>query len=233
MPLIKYNNESSTRRGFNMEDVTVRTCLHLLSQIEEEALDYFWWEISNGRYPIIDLEGKLSYSIMNQEGLFFIRNDFTASVYAQYELVFGGFFLPDTVEEILSRDKILLLAVYNQGTQELLLAKLDVDSRFMLDLPHGVYSFFAFIVDAGTGSLLNSSVYAVGLPCKGNCNSPEFEGNFRKYPVDIMEFIELSPVNVRKEGPFYINLIMINIEEIPDCSILFSEILQEDEFTSF
>jgi hypothetical protein len=169
---------------------------------------------------------------MNQEGLFFIRNDFTASKYAQYELVFGGFFLPDTVEEILSQNKILLLIVYNQGTQELLLSKLDVDSRFMLDLPYGVYSFFAFIIDAEAESLLNSSVYAVGLPCRENCNNPELEENYRKYPIDILEFIELSPINIRRGGPFYINLIMINIEEIPDCSMLFSEILHKDESTS-
>jgi hypothetical protein len=206
--------------------------VYLLSQIEDEALDYFWWEISNGRYPIIDLEGKMSYSIMNQEGLLFIRNDFTASRYAQYELVFGGFFLLDTVEEILSRDKILLLIIYNQGTQELLLSKLDVDSRFMLDLPYGPYSFFAFIVDSKAESLLNSSVYAVGLPCKENCDNPELEGNFREYPVNTLEFIEFAPINIKRGGPFYVNLIMIDIRQIPDCYALISEILQEDEFTS-
>jgi hypothetical protein len=150
----------------------------------------------------------------------------------QYELVFGGFFLPDTVEEILSENKMLLLIVYNQGTQELLLSKLDVDFRFMLDLPHGLYSFFAFVVDAEAERLLNSPVYAVGLPCKENCNNPEFEGNYRKYPVDVLEFIELSPTNVRRGGPFYVNLIMINIEQIPDCFMLFSEILHENEFKS-
>ncbi|HWR24891.1 MAG TPA: hypothetical protein VN278_01545, partial [Methanosarcina sp.] len=209
-----------------LENITVGTCMHLLSQIENEALDYFWWEISNGRYPIIDLESKMSYSIMNQEGLLFIRNDFTASTYTQYELVFGGFFLPDTVEELLSQDEILLLIVYNHGTQELLLSMLDIDGKFMLDLPYGTYSFFAFIVDAKAENLLDSSIQAMGLPCRENCNNPELEGHYHEYPVNILEFIEFAPINIKRGGPFYVNLIMIDIGQIPDCYALFSEILQ-------
>ncbi|MGB9927113.1 MAG: hypothetical protein ACPK85_01760 [Methanosarcina sp.] len=209
-----------------MEDIDLGSCLHLLSQIDDYALDYFWKEISNGRYPIVDFEGNLSYSIMNQEGLIFIRNDFSASIYTQYELVFGGFFLPDTVEEILSRNKIALLMVYNQETQDFLLTKLDVDSKYMLDLPYGAYSFFGFIVDADAENLLDSTIYAIGLPCKENRNSPELEDFYREHPVDILEFIELNPINIRKAGPYYVNLIMIAVQMLPDCRIIFSELLE-------
>jgi hypothetical protein len=43
--------------------------------------------------------------------------------------------------------------------------------------------------------------------------------------------VDPAPVEIKRGGPYYINLIMINIEEIPDCSLLFSELLQEDEST--
>ena len=209
-----------------MENIPIGSCLRLLSQIEEEALDFFWIEIGNGRYPIIDLEGNLSFSILNQEGLLFIRNDFPASNYMQYELVFGGVFLPDTVEELLSRDKILILMVYNQNTGDFLLAKLDMDLKYMLDLPCGQYSFFAFIMDAETENFLDSTVYAIGIPCKENRNNPELEEFYHESQADVFEFIELNPINIGRGGPFYINLIMVDAREIPNCPMLFSELLE-------
>ncbi|WP_292390281.1 hypothetical protein [Methanosarcina sp. UBA5] len=62
-------------------------------------------------------------------------------------------------------------------------------------------------------------------------NSPELETFYLKHPVDIWEFVDSSPIEIKRGGPFYINLIMVNIEHIPGCSLLFSELLQEDEST--
>jgi hypothetical protein len=166
---------------------------------------------------------------LSEDGLLFIRNDFTASDYAEYELVFGSIFLPDTVQELISKDKVLLLMVYGKGTENLLLSELDVDAKYMLDLPHGQYYFIAFILDAGYEALLNSRIYAIGFPSKDNLNSPEREDFYLNHPADILEFIDPAPVNIQRGGPFYLNLIMVDAEKIPDFTVLFSEILQEDE----
>ncbi len=166
---------------------------------------------------------------MSEDGLLFIRNDFTASDYAEYELVFGSIFLPDNVQELISKDKVLLLMVYGKGTQNLLLSELDVDAKYMLDLPRGQYYFISFILDAGTEALLNSRIYAIGFPSKDNLNSPELEDFYLNHPADILEFIDPSPVDIKHGGPFYLDLIMVGAEKIPDFSVLFSEILQEDE----
>lgn len=212
-----------------MEDIAVGECIHLLSRIEDKALDRFWKDTSAGKYPIIDLEGNMGYSLSDQDGLLFVRNDFTASTYEEYEFVFGNLFLPDTVQELLSGDKVLLLMVYRKTTRNLLLSELDAETGYMLDLPHGLYSFFALVLDAGARDLLDSRIYAVGLPCKANLNSPELEKFYIEHPADILEFVDPAPINIKCGGPFYLNLILIDAEKIPDCPMLFSEFLQEEE----
>ncbi|AKB12860.1 hypothetical protein SAMN02910340_00555 [Methanosarcina thermophila] len=197
--------------------------------MDNEALNRFWGEVSRGNYPIIDYEGNLGYSLLSQDGLLFIRNDFKAPNYEQFELVFGDLFLPDTVQELLFKDRALLLMVYRKGMQNLLLSQLRTDIKFMLDLPHGEYYFFAFVLDMETESLLDSRIHAIGFPSRKYSNNPELETVYLNNPVDTWEFVDPSHVDIKRGGPYYINLIMLNIEEIPDCSMLFSELFQEDE----
>ena len=212
-----------------MEDFAVGKCISLLSRIENKALDQFWKDTSAGKYPIVDLEGNMGYSLSDQDGLLFVRNDFTDSTCEECEFVFGNLFLPDTVQELLTEDKVLLLMVYRKKTRDLLLSELEADTRYMLDLPHGLYSFFALVLDAGARDLLNSRIYAIGLPCKENLNCPELERFFLENPADIREFVDPAPIDIKRGGPFYLNLIMIDAEKIPDYPTLFSEFLQEDE----
>ena len=196
---------------------------NLLSRIEDKALDRFWKDAAAGKYPIIDLQGNMGYSLPDQDGMLFVRNDFAASTYEECEFVFGSFFLPDTVQELLSEDKVLLLMVYRKKIQNLLLSELDADTRYMIDLPHGLYFFFAFILDAGARALLDSTIYAVCLPCKENLNHPELENFLSRtsQPTSWNSSI-LAPVDIKSGGPFYLNLIMINAEKIPDCPTFFS-----------
>lgn len=215
--------------GLVLKDIAVGTCVHLLSRMDDEALDGFWREVSTGEYPIVDFQGNLGYSLLSPEGLLFIRNDFTATSYEQFELVFGDIFLPDTAQELLLKDKALLLMVYRKGTQNLLLSELRMDTKFMLDLPHGEYLFFVFILDAETDSLLDSKIHAIGFPSKKYSNDPELETFYLNYPVDIWEFVDPNPIDIKRGGPYYISSIVVNVENVPDCSIMFSELLREDE----
>lgn len=212
-----------------LENITTGTCIHLLSQIKKKTLDQFWNDISTGKYPIIDLKGNLGYSISDEEGLQFVRNDFTPPILAGYEFVFGHVFLTDTIQELFSEDKVLLLMIYNKAIQNLLLFELNLDTRFMIDLPRGQYSFFALLLDAGAKSLLDSTIYAIGLPSRDDLNSPEFVSFYIEHPIDIEDFIDPAPIDIKRGGPFYLSLIMIDINRIPDCQYFISNILQEDE----
>lgn len=199
--------------------------------MDNKALDEFWRETSSGKGPIIDFQGNMGYSLLSEGDILFIRNDFTAPNYEYFELVFGDLFLPDSVQELLFKDKVMLLMVYRKGMQNLLLSELRVDVKFMLDLPHGQYFFFVFLLDAGAESLLNSTIHAIGFPSNQHLNSPELETFYLKHPVDIWEFVDPAHIEIKRGGPFHINLVMVNIEQIPGCSLLFSELLQEDEST--
>lgn len=99
----------------------------------------------------------------------------------------------------------------------------------MIDLPRGQYSFFVLLLDAEAKTLLDSTIYAIGLPYKGDLNNPEFENYYIENPVDIEDFIDPAPIDVKRGGPFYVSLIMMDITIIPDCHTFFSNILQEDE----
>jgi len=214
-----------------LKDIDVGTCVHLLSRIDDEALDKFWKEISAGKSPIIDSQGNMGYSLLSDEDILFIRNDFKATNHEYFELVFGDLFLPDTVQELLLKDKVLLLIVYRKSTQDLLLSELRTDVKFMLDLPHGEYFFFVFLLDAEAESFLSSIAHAIGFPSRMHLNSPELETFYLKHPVDIWEFVDPSPIEIQRGGPFYINMIMVNIKQIPGGSLLFSELLKGDEST--
>ena len=123
----------------------------------------------------------------------------------------------------------MLLIVYEKGTQNLLLSELDVDTKYMLDLPHGQYFVFALVLDAKTETLLDSTIYAVGLPSKENLNDPELEGFYLKHPADVLEFVDPVPLDIKRGGPYYLNLIMVDTEKLPDCSLFISDLFQKDE----
>lgn len=216
-----------------LEKVTVGTCIHLLSQIKDRTLKQFWSDISTGEYPIVDLKGNLGYSISDEDGLQFVRNDFTPQILTGYEFVFGGVFFTDTIQELFSGDKVLLLMIYNKAAQNLLLFELNADTRYMIDLPRGQYSFIALLLDAGAKSLLDSKIHAIGFPIKGNLNNPEFENFFTENPAAIEDFIDPAPIDIKRGGPFYVSLIMLDINRISDCQELIENILQEDEQLSF
>jgi hypothetical protein len=219
--------------GLMLKDISVGTCVHMLSQMDDKALDKFWRETFAGKSPIVDSQGNLGYSLLSEDDILFIRNDFKSQSYEQFELVFGDIFLPDTVQELLFEDKVLLLMVYRKDTQNFLLSELHMDVEFMLDLPLGQYFFFVFLLDAGAKSLLNSTIHAIGFPSRMHLNSPELETFYIKHPADIWEFVDpSSSIEIQRGGPFHINMIMVNIEQIPGCSLLFSELLQEDESPS-
>jgi hypothetical protein len=211
------------------KESTAGTCIHLLSRIKEKTLDQFWNDVTTGKYPIIDLQGNLGYSISDEEGLQFVRNDFTHQVLTGYEFVFGHVFLTDMIQELFSEDKVLLMMIYSKASHNLLLFELNIDTRYMIDLPRGHYSFFALLLDAGARSLLDSTIYAIGLPSNGELNNPEFENYYAEHPKEIEDFIDPSPIDIKRGGPFYVSLIMMDINRISDCSGLFSFILQEDE----
>jgi hypothetical protein len=102
----------------------------------------------------------------------------------------------------------------------------------MIDLPRGKYSFFAFILDSKAKSLLDSTIYAIGLPSKEEFNNPELEDFYIERPVDIEDSIDPTPIDIKRGGPYYISLIMMDINKIPDCHTLFSNLLQEDNQSS-
>jgi len=215
-----------------LEKVTVGTCIHFISKIKDRTLTQFWNDISTGKYPIIDLKGNLGYSISDEDGLQFVRNDFTPSILTGYEFVFGGVFFTDAIQELFSKNKVLLLMIYNKAAQNLLLFELNVDTKYMIDLPRGQYSFVALLLDVGAKNLLDSKIYAIGLPIKGNLNNPEFENFYSEHPVDTDDLIDPVPIDIKRGGPFYVSLMMLDINGIPDCQGFIENILQEDEQVS-
>ncbi len=222
--------EFSNSGGLALKDVSVGTCVQMLSQMNDKALEEFWRETSAGKFPIVDSHGNMSYSLLSEDDILFISNDFTSQSDEQFEMVFGDIFLPDTIQELLFEDKVLLLMVCRKDTPNFLLSELHMDVNFMLDLPHGQYFFFVFLLDAGAEFLLNSTIHAIGFPSRMHLNSPELETFYVKHPAEIWEFVDpSSSIEIQRRGPFHINLIMVNIEQIPGCSLLFSELLQEDK----
>ena len=68
-------------------------------------------------------------------------------------------------------------------------------------------------------------IYAIGFPCAEGIDLSDIDTITAEDHEDIWDILDDSPVKIIRGGPFYLDIIMIDTEEIPEFPQFFSEIV--------
>ncbi|MFP4035784.1 MAG: hypothetical protein ACLFT5_09805, partial [Desulfovermiculus sp.] len=138
---------------------------------------------------------------------------------------FGNLYLPDTLQDFLLGDEVVLVLVVGEDNQHVILFEADIDTGYELALQHGLYSIFVFVMDPEAPDLLNAMIFAVGLPCAKDIDLSGIESFFLNEDEDIWGLVDLSQVEITRAGPFYLDFILFDTEQEPEFPLSFSELL--------
>jgi hypothetical protein len=196
----------------------------LISYLGKKTIDEFWSKRRSDSYPVISQDGNIGYANLDS-GRVSVERSLTVSRSQRYETLFGKLYVPDTIEDLLGGDEIALVLVIEERSQQAFLFETNLDEGYQIDLPYGIYSVFVFIVDSDEEDLFDAMIYAIGFPCAEDIDLSDIDHITAEDHEDIWDIIDDSPVKITRGGPFYLDIILIDTEEIPEFPQFFSEIL--------
>lgn len=194
----------------------------LITHLGKKAIDRFWSGRHAGEYPVLNQAGTLRYATLDT-GRVSIGRSATVPNDQEYETLFGDFYIPDTIADIITGDEIALVLVIEEHYQQVLLFEADLDTGYQIDLPHGVYSVCVFLVDGDADDLFDAMIYAVGFQCAEHIDLSDISTITVSDHEDIWDMLDDSPIEMTWHGPFYLDFILIDTEQIPEFPLFFSE----------
>lgn len=218
------------------EPIAVGVAVHVLSRIADRILDSFWKETGSEKYPYIDLEGSMGYSVTNRNvlqvgnrlselpelsglsGLSELSelSELPEEPYEAYSTISGRFYVPEIVRDLLGGDEIVLLLVYEEDTQEVSLFETSLDLGYTITLPPGTYSFFTFLLDPEAEDMFEALIYAIGFPGTDALNFQDLESFSLENPEEIWNFVDLTPIWLAENGSFHLDIVFVDTDMIPD-----------------
>jgi hypothetical protein len=197
----------------------------LITHVGVKAIDRFWQSTQAGNRPVVDGSGHFGTTSLDA-GRTLVARDFTVQRGTAHELIVGNLYLPASVREILAGDEIVLVLVIEETQQGTYLFAADV-AGYAIELPHGIYSFYIFLVDADADDLFDALIHAVGFPT--GIDLSDSEGFELKSHDDIWTLVDNSPITVLPGGPYSLDFILIDTLEVPEFPMFFAELFEDDE----
>lgn len=194
----------------------------LLIHLGKKAIDRFWQSAQAGNQAIVDSSGHLGTTYVDR-GRVQVARDFTVRHGEQYELIVGNLYVPFSVSEIMTGAEIVLVLVVEERQQNVLLFAADIEG-YAIYLPHGLYSFYVFLMDADEDDLFDALIHAVGLPSGldlSDVDTIDLEDH-----DDVWELVDTAPTPVLPGGPYYLDFILIDTLEVPEFPMFFSELFE-------
>ncbi len=199
----------------------------LLTHLGKKVIDNFWDARKSGSAPIVDDGGHLGFTAASQNGRTLVNKSFSVPLRQASELVYGDLYLPQSIQDILVGDETAIVLVIEEAQSQVLLFTADVDNGYAINLPHGNYYFYTFIVDSDADDLLNAMIYAVGFPSGIDLSTID------RFTLDdhddIWDYVNDVPYEIGPGGPYYLDFILIDTDEVPDFPVYFSELWEGDE----
>jgi len=211
------------------EPIAVGVAVHVLSSIADRILNSFWKETGSEKYPYIDLEGSMGYSVTDRN-ILQVGNrlsEFSGlpeEPYEAYSTVSGGFYVPEIVRDLLGGDEIVLLLVYEEDSQEVSLFEASLDLGYTITLPPGTYSFFTFLLDPEAEDMFEALIYAIGFPGTDALNFQDLESFSLENPEEIWNFVDLTPIWLAENGSFHLDIVFVDTDMIPDFPMFMFEL---------
>ena len=201
----------------------------LLIHIGKTAIDKFWSNRHSSKSLVVNQTGNVTRSTRDEAGRTVIRKDLTGLRSQKSESLFGNLYLPSTVQGQIVGDEIGLVLVFGEENEQVLLFEADINHGYEIDLPFGSYSIFVFIIDPEEPDLFDAEIYAVGFPTAQDVDLSGIQTISLDEYEDIWDLVDISPVRIKKGGPFYLDFILFDTDVELDLPKSFSEIFQEEE----
>jgi len=195
----------------------------LIAHIGKKVVDSFWKRLQTGNTPVIDRTGHIENSTL-REGRTFVQKAFTVSEYQDYELILGEFYMTPISEALLMELAVPLVLVIEETTQQVVLFEADLEGGYEIELAPGIYSFYVLLVERDNPDLGNAEIYALGLPSKMDLSSSE------ELPEDdaaLWDFVEDSPREIIPGGPYILDFVLIDSDEILEFPKYLSELFED------
>jgi hypothetical protein len=197
----------------------------LIVHLGKVAIDRFWGVQNQGNSAVVNQTGSVGYTD-SDEGRTLVTNEFTVSRSQPYELLFGDIYVSDTAQQLMSGSEVPLVAIVEESQQETLLFDADLTAGYEVYLPYGTYSFGIFLVDTRADTFFDSEVYAVGFPSNMDLSITGGTFSLDRFE-DVWEIIDDSPVSITPGGPYYLDSILIDTQQLLGYRATFADLLEE------
>ena len=195
----------------------------LITHLGKKVIDRFWNRLQTGNTPVVNQTGNIENTTLHA-GRTLVQKEFTVPEYQEYELILGNFFMTPMLMALLVDTEVPLVLIIEETQQQVFLFEADLDEGYEIDLAHGIYSFYVFLVDRGETDLLNSAIHAVGLPSRIDLSGVE---DSLVEDEDVWNLVEDSPIEITRGGPYNLDFVLIDVDELPEFPKVFSQLWGE------
>ena len=194
----------------------------LITHLGKKVIDKFWGELQNGKNPVVDITGNMD-TTTSHAGRTLVKKAFTIPSYQEEELIIGNFYLDFILEIMVLGDEVPLVLIVEETHDQVFLFEADLETGYEIYLPHGTYSFYVFLVEKDEKELLNAEIYAVGFPSRIDLSLADTS---QQEDIDAWELADDTPIEVTHGGPFMLDFVLIDVDELPDFPKYFSELVE-------
>ncbi len=152
-----------------------------------------------------------------------VKKTFTIPSYLEEELIIGNFYLDFILEIMVLGDEVPLVLIVEETHEQVFLFEADLETGYEIYLPHGTYSFYVFLVEKDEKELLNAEIYAVGFPSRIDLSLADTS---QQEDIDAWELADDTPIEVTHSGPFMLDFVLIDVDELPNFPKYFSELVE-------
>jgi hypothetical protein len=203
-----------------IEPIAIGLGIHL----GKKVIDWVWQSIQAGSTPVANQKGAVGFTT-SYHGRTSVGKDFTINGFQANELVIGKLFLPDTIRATTRGNEIALIMITEETTLEAFLFAADTNAGYEIYLPHGLYSFYVFLMDSTCPDFLSAEIYAIGFPSALDLS--QFSDIEMESHDDIWDLVSDFPIMITQGGPYNLDLILINTDLVPELPKSFNELLGE------
>lgn len=208
-----------------VEAIAVGLALHL----GKKAMDWVWDAVQDGEAPVVNPSGNLGFAAWDG-GRTVVAKELTVPEYQVSELLYGNLYLPDTITDYIG-DPIPLVLIIEEIHQQVLFFAADLEAGYEVYLPHGIYSFFVFLMDADSEEFMDAEIHAVGFPSAVDLS------DIARIDVDehddIWDIVISDPIEITSGGPYSLGFILIDTDREPELPRYFYELVDANRVCDF
>jgi hypothetical protein len=202
----------------------------LLTHLGRKAINEFWSHRGAMKSPVLNQSGLISCATEDVSGRTIAHKDFAGAKCHQIGTLFGNFYLPHTIQDLIQVDDASLVLIVGADNEQTYLFEVDLRHGYEIDLPFGFYSIYVFVIDPEADDLLDADILAVGFPTAEHIDLTDTEALTLQECANIWDIVDLIPVKITRDGPCYVDFILFDTEVETALPFSFSELFEEEEF---